>query len=189
MIITPLYLDAAWPWQVRLDDGPALHISAPGRARSLYPLQRLARVVSGIEIFKSERTDRRHLRHVFARLRPMEVPRLAGKNDHASRRIGHQLVRVERLAEGGLVMNHGITASDPDNRWVGLGAGEFINRYVFPHGELPHLSLVLREMALAHSVGDSVEQAYRRSTRLNKRREMMSVQCAPRELDSFMRRF
>ena len=53
------------------------------------------------------------------------------------------------LAEGGLVMNHGITASDPDNRWVGLGAGEFINRYVFPHGELPHLSLVLREMALA----------------------------------------
>jgi hypothetical protein len=44
-------------------------------------------------------------------------------------------------------------------------------------------------MALAHSVGDSVEQAYRRSTRLNKRREMMSVQCAPRELDSFMRRF
>jgi len=51
------------------------------------------------------------------------------------------------LAEGGLVMNHGITASDPDSRWVGLGAGEFINRYVFPHGELPHLSLVLHEMA------------------------------------------
>ena len=31
----------------------------------------------------------------------------------------------------------------------------------------------LREMALAHSVGDSVEQAYRRSTRINKRQEMM----------------
>jgi integrase len=31
----------------------------------------------------------------------------------------------------------------------------------------------LREMALAHSVGDTVEQAYRRSTRLNRRREMM----------------
>ena len=51
------------------------------------------------------------------------------------------------LAENGLVMNHGITASDPDSSWVGLGAGEFINRYVFPHGELPHLSLVLHEMA------------------------------------------
>lgn len=51
------------------------------------------------------------------------------------------------LADGGLVLNHGITSSDPDSRWVGLGAGEFINRYVFPHGELPHLSLVLHEMA------------------------------------------
>ena len=45
-MIRPLYLDAALAWQVRLDDGPALHISAPGRARSLYPLQRLARVLS-----------------------------------------------------------------------------------------------------------------------------------------------
>jgi integrase len=31
----------------------------------------------------------------------------------------------------------------------------------------------LREMALAHSVGDSVERAYRHSTRLTRRREMM----------------
>lgn len=45
-MIRPLYLDAAVPWQVRLDDGAALHVSAPGRARSLYPLQRLARIVS-----------------------------------------------------------------------------------------------------------------------------------------------
>ncbi len=45
-MIRPLYLDAALHWQVRLDDGPALHVSAPGRARSLYPLQRLARVLS-----------------------------------------------------------------------------------------------------------------------------------------------
>ena len=53
------------------------------------------------------------------------------------------------LADGGLVMNHGITSADPDSRWVGMGAGEFIERYVFPHGELPHLSRVLREMARA----------------------------------------
>ncbi len=33
----------------------------------------------------------------------------------------------------------------------------------------------LREMALAHAVGDSVEQAYCHSTRLNKRREMMTA--------------
>jgi integrase len=47
----------------------------------------------------------------------------------------------------------------------------------------------LREMALAHSVGDSVEQAYRHSTRLNKRREMMTAwsdfalaDCLPKSL-------
>ncbi|MBI2311434.1 MAG: class I SAM-dependent methyltransferase [Betaproteobacteria bacterium] len=51
------------------------------------------------------------------------------------------------LRKGGLVLNHGITAMDPDSREVGLGAGEFIDRYVFPHGELPHLSLAIRQMA------------------------------------------
>lgn len=45
-MIRPLYLDTALAWRVRLDDGPALNVSAPGRARSLYPLRRLARVVS-----------------------------------------------------------------------------------------------------------------------------------------------
>ncbi len=53
------------------------------------------------------------------------------------------------IKPGGLVLNHGITTSDIDSRWIGLGAGEFIDRYVFPEGELPHLSLVLREMAAA----------------------------------------
>ncbi len=41
---------------------------------------------------------------------------------------------------GGLVMNHGITARHSDGRPVGRGAGEFIGRYVFPQGELPHLA-------------------------------------------------
>lgn len=40
---------------------------------------------------------------------------------------------------GGLVLNHGITSRHLDGRPVGHGAGEFIDRYVFPHGELPHL--------------------------------------------------
>ncbi|HEX2651729.1 MAG TPA: class I SAM-dependent methyltransferase [Burkholderiales bacterium] len=51
------------------------------------------------------------------------------------------------LADGGIVMNHGITSVDIESREVGLGAGEFIGKYVFPDGELPHLSLVLREVA------------------------------------------
>ena len=45
-MIRPLYLDAATRWSVGLDDGPALKVSAPGRARSLYPLSRVARVLS-----------------------------------------------------------------------------------------------------------------------------------------------
>ena len=43
----------------------------------------------------------------------------------------------------------GITTRDVESRWVGMGAGEFIDRYVFPHGELPHVSLALKEMASA----------------------------------------
>jgi len=46
------------------------------------------------------------------------------------------------VREGGLVMNHGITAKHTDGRPVGRGAGEFIGRYVFPNGELPHVSQI-----------------------------------------------
>ncbi|MEO8935758.1 MAG: class I SAM-dependent methyltransferase, partial [Burkholderiaceae bacterium] len=51
------------------------------------------------------------------------------------------------LRNGGAMLMHGITATDPDRRQVGRGAGEFIDRYVFPDGELPHVSHVLRTMA------------------------------------------
>jgi len=53
------------------------------------------------------------------------------------------------LKDGGVVLNHGITSVDPESRSVGLGAGKFIDKYVFPHGELPHVSLVLKEMSRA----------------------------------------
>jgi cyclopropane-fatty-acyl-phospholipid synthase len=53
------------------------------------------------------------------------------------------------LEDGGTVMNHGITAGDPDSRESPLGAGEYIERYVFPHGELPHISRTLYEMCCA----------------------------------------
>jgi cyclopropane-fatty-acyl-phospholipid synthase len=51
------------------------------------------------------------------------------------------------LKERGLFLNHGITTSDTHNRAVGLGAGEFIGRYVFPGGEVPHLHLVVHDMS------------------------------------------
>ncbi|WP_442110994.1 C17 cyclopropane fatty acid synthase CfaB [Pseudomonas sp. NUPR-001] len=53
------------------------------------------------------------------------------------------------VREGGLVMNHGITAKHVDGRPVGRGAGNFIGRYVFPHGELPHLSMIAA--SISHS--------------------------------------
>jgi cyclopropane-fatty-acyl-phospholipid synthase len=61
------------------------------------------------------------------------------------------------LREGGLFMNHGITTSDTANRSVGMGAGEFIGRYVFPKGELPHLHLAVREMSDAQLEVHDVE--------------------------------
>jgi cyclopropane-fatty-acyl-phospholipid synthase len=53
------------------------------------------------------------------------------------------------LTDEGLVLNHGITTSDVESGEIGLGAGEFIDQYVFPGGELPHLSLALKEMSAA----------------------------------------
>ncbi len=53
------------------------------------------------------------------------------------------------LADGGVAMNDGITAVDTESREIGLGVGAFVDKYVFPHGELPHLSLVAKEMSAA----------------------------------------
>ncbi len=53
------------------------------------------------------------------------------------------------LKDNGTVLNHGITSTDPDSGQSPFGGGAFIDQYVFPNGELPHLSLALREMSAA----------------------------------------
>jgi cyclopropane-fatty-acyl-phospholipid synthase len=50
------------------------------------------------------------------------------------------------LAPGGVVMNHGITTTNADNSASPYGGGDFIDEYVFPHGELGHLSTVVKAM-------------------------------------------
>ncbi len=50
------------------------------------------------------------------------------------------------LADGGMCMNHGITSSDANDGQTAYGGGEFIDRYVFPQGELAHISTVLKAM-------------------------------------------
>ena len=56
--------------------------------------------------------------------------------------------KIRRLLEpGGLLLNHGITAGGTRNTQLGAGIGDFIERYVFPGGELLHVSHVLQVMA------------------------------------------
>jgi cyclopropane-fatty-acyl-phospholipid synthase len=51
------------------------------------------------------------------------------------------------LKPGGFVLNHGITHNWLDTRSLGSGMGEFIEDYVFPGGELTHVSKVIEGMA------------------------------------------
>ncbi|MBL8376516.1 MAG: class I SAM-dependent methyltransferase [Burkholderiales bacterium] len=69
------------------------------------------------------------------------------------------------LADGGLAMNHGITATDPESRGSPYGAADFIDKYVFPRGELPHISLALKEMAAAGLEALDVESLRRHYAR------------------------
>ncbi|RJG05230.1 class I SAM-dependent methyltransferase [Noviherbaspirillum cavernae] len=50
------------------------------------------------------------------------------------------------LKDDGMAMNHGITTTDINNGETPYGGGEFIEKYVFPHGELLHIGAVLRYM-------------------------------------------
>ena len=50
------------------------------------------------------------------------------------------------LRPGGMALIHGITAGGVDNTQLGAGMGEFIDRYIFPGGELMHVSRVLHDM-------------------------------------------
>lgn len=51
------------------------------------------------------------------------------------------------LRPGGIALNHGITTTDRDGHAQGPPGGEFIDRLVFPGGEVPHISRVLYEIA------------------------------------------
>jgi hypothetical protein len=57
------------------------------------------RIVFRIHVFKTERSDRAHLRHVFTGLRPVEVRRIAGQNNNAAGWISLHGIAVELLAQ------------------------------------------------------------------------------------------
>ncbi len=58
--------------------------------------------------------------------------------------------KIHRLLKpGGVVMNHGITAGSIHPGHMGAGMGEFIEKYIFPGGEVLHISHVLKDLAQA----------------------------------------
>ncbi len=55
--------------------------------------------------------------------------------------------KIRRLLKpGGLVMNHGITAGGVDNSQLAGGMGDFIEKYIFPGGQLVHVSVMADTM-------------------------------------------
>ena len=68
-----------------------------------------------------------------------------GMCEHVGRKkLAPYFARIhELLADDGIAMNHGITSTDADNGETSHGGGTFIERYVFPHGELPHVSTIM----------------------------------------------
>ncbi|WP_322997067.1 class I SAM-dependent methyltransferase [Castellaniella sp.] len=58
--------------------------------------------------------------------------------------------KLRRLVRpGGLILNHGITAGGISNTDLGAGMGDFIEKFIFPGGELSHIHYVLQAMAEA----------------------------------------
>ena len=74
-----------------------------------------------------------------------------GMFEHVGRaNLPAYFAKIHRLLKpGGLLMNHGITAGGTRNHQLGAGLGDFIERYIFPGGELQHVSVVLRTMGEA----------------------------------------
>ncbi|HEX9684963.1 MAG TPA: class I SAM-dependent methyltransferase [Burkholderiales bacterium] len=51
------------------------------------------------------------------------------------------------LRPGGLLLNHGITHNAPGRHELGSEIGDFIDHYVFPGGELTHLSVMMEALS------------------------------------------
>ena len=81
--------------------------------------------------------------------RPWDKVASIGMFEHVGRaNLGTYFAKIRRLlVPGGLLMNHGITAGGTRNDQLGAGMGDFIESYIFPGGELQHVSQVLHEMS------------------------------------------
>ena len=75
--------------------------------------------------------------------------------------------KIQRiLVPGGFVLNHGITHNALSRRSLGSGIGEFVEEYVFPGGELAHVSRVVEGLAaqgLEVVDGEALREHYART--------------------------
>lgn len=63
------------------------------------------------------------------------------------RNLNHYFQNIhDVLRDGGIFLNHGIVSRHLNGQPPSRGGGKFIDRYVFPDGELPHLSLAAQKM-------------------------------------------
>lgn len=71
-----------------------------------------------------------------------------GMFEHVGRaQLEGYFAKLRRLLKpGGQIMNHGITAAGVYNAELGNGMGEFIEKYIFPGGELTHVSVVMEAL-------------------------------------------
>ncbi|HET8830612.1 MAG TPA: cyclopropane-fatty-acyl-phospholipid synthase family protein [Casimicrobiaceae bacterium] len=70
------------------------------------------------------------------------------------------------LVPGGFVLNHGITHNALTQRSLGSGMGDFVEEYVFPGGELAHVSRVVEGLAaqgLEVIDGEALREHYART--------------------------
>ena len=83
--------------------------------------------------------------------RPFDKISSVGMFEHVGREnMTAYFEKIMRLlTPGGLVLNHGITAGGLENRQLGAGMGDFIEKYIFPGGELLHVSAVLEHLSRA----------------------------------------
>lgn len=79
---------------------------------------------------------------------PFDKIASVGMFEHVGRaQLEGYFAKLRRLLRpGGLILNHGITAAGVYNAELGSGMGEFIEKYIFPGGELTHISVVLEAM-------------------------------------------
>lgn len=83
--------------------------------------------------------------------RPYDKIASVGMFEHVGRAqlVGYFSKLRRLIRPGGLIMNHGITAGGISNTELGSGMGDFIEKFIFPGGELSHVHYVLQAMAQA----------------------------------------